>query len=73
MAHGFNKIIFLSSPKDMLIFFYLNCFLLLILERGEGREIEGEKHQCKRDKTLMGCLLHKPQLGTETATYAYVP
>ena len=36
-----------SSPKD---------FLSLLFERGEGREREGEKHQCERE-TLIGCLL----------------
>ena len=38
----------------------------MILERGEGREKEGEKHQCERE-TLIDCLLYMPQLGTEPA------
>ena len=45
---------------------------LLILERGEGREREGEKHQCEREASI-SCLSHVPQLGTEPATQACAP
>ena len=39
---------------------FLKYFILvLILERGEGREREGEEHQCERE-TMIGCLRHAP-------------
>ena len=30
----------------MILFIYVKDFIYLFLERGEGRENEGEKHQC---------------------------
>ena len=44
-------------------------FIYLLLERGEGREKEGKKHQCVRE-TPIGCLLHTPQLGIWPTTQA---
>ena len=40
------------------VIFKKDC-IYLYLERGEGREDKGEKHQCVRE-TWIGCLLHTP-------------
>ena len=49
---------------------HLRAFLL-ILEREERREGEGEreKHQCERETLIGVCLLHKLQLGIKPATF----
>ena len=51
----------------MLLFF--KDFIYLPLERREGREKEGEKHQCVRD-TADGLPLTHPHLETWPATQA---
>ena len=43
-------------PSEILIIFFKD-FKNLLLGRGEGREKEGEKHQCARGKST-GCLSH---------------
>ena len=45
--------VFFSFFKDFIYFF---------LERGEGMEKEGEKHQCVGD-TSISCLSHTPNWG----------
>ena len=51
--------------------FILKIFYVFIFrERGREGEREGKKHQCDRE-TLVGCLLHAPQLGTELTTQAH--
>ena len=47
----------------------LKDFIYLLLERGEGREREGEKDWCGRE-TLITCFSHTPKLGTWLATQA---
>ena len=47
-------------------FFNYKDFLQLFLERGEGREKQGEKHQCERE-TSISCLSREPQTRTEPA------
>ena len=48
---------------------YFNFFLLLTLKRRREEEREGENHPCERE-TLIGCILHIPQPGTEPTTQA---
>ena len=45
---------------------------LLILEREEGREREGEKHWCERE-TSIGCLSYAPRLRTKPTIKACTP
>ena len=77
--------IYFQTTMFQLMFLYIYfvrfsvLFLKFLFKRGEGREKEGEKHQCARD-TSIGCLLHAPNwvpglkprhvpwLGIETAT-----
>ena len=55
------------------ICFFKKCFCphwktcLLISERREGREREGEKHRGERE-TRIGCPLYAPLQGTKLAT-----
>ena len=42
----------------------------LFLERGEGREKEGEEKNQGERETLICCLSHMPQRGTKPATQA---
>ena len=53
------------------ILFYFILFYFIFLERGQGRQKEGEKHWCVREKSI-GCLLHAPQPETWLATQACV-
>ena len=48
---------------------FLLAFLNSVLERGEGREREGEKHRCGRE-TALGCLSHISLPGSKPATQA---
>ena len=46
----------------MAIYLFLKDFIQLFLERSEGREKEGEKHQ-HSGETSISCLLHAPSRG----------
>ena len=49
-------------------FFYLHPRTwLLILEKAEGKEREGEKYQCEREISI-NCFLYMPQHGTKPTT-----
>ena len=57
------KLPLLRSLYCIIIYcFFKKDFMYLFLERGEGREKEGEKHPCARD-TSRSYLLHTPNWG----------
>ena len=56
------------EPEGSFLFFFLRLFIYLFLERGEGQEKEGERHQCLVASHTPHTREPGPRLGTELAT-----
>ena len=67
------KLIFYGGTQtiDSIHFIFISFYFFTdSRKRGREGEREGEKHRCERE-TLIGCLLHVPQLGTKLATQVW--